>query len=61
MSRTIYIRSRPAGFHVVVKPPCNVNRFDFLPDQHEAALAYANELHAANGWDLIDETPAEVR
>jgi hypothetical protein len=57
--RTIFIRNRPAGFHVVVKPPANVNRFDFLPDQHADAATYAKELHEANGWPVVDETDGQ--
>lgn len=55
MSHTIYIRSRPAAFSVVVKPNvAGLNRL--LIESHAAAAAYAGGLHDRHGWPVVDQS-----
>ena len=60
MSHTIYIRSRPAAFAVVVKPNASgLNRL--LIESHAAASDYAGRLHDLHGWPVVDESDPDAR
>jgi hypothetical protein len=55
MSHTIYIRSRPAAFAVVVKPTVSgLNQL--LIESHAAASAYAGALRDRHGWPVVDQS-----
>ena len=60
MSRTIFIRHRPAGCGVVVKPH-HPGANDLGPFTYAEARAYADKLHEQHGYPVEDETPKEVR
>ena len=59
MSHTIYIRSRPAAFAVVVKP--NVAGLNqLLIESHAAAAAYAGGLRERHGWPVVDQSDPDA-
>ena len=55
MSKTIYIRKRPAGHGVVVKP-LHPGANNLGPMTKAQAVAYANTLNARLGFPIVDQS-----